>query len=388
MNIFYLLSSNDSTGFYRGYQPGLALRELGHQVDFNIDWFDKDPYSEINIDPATLQRKIKAAEEADVVIFQRPGNVRQLQELFRLKQLGKPIVVEHDDLLTDIPEKSPFSAYELDRESLGLCIEGADLVTCTTNYLRKELAQLNPNVEVVPNGIDFSEYTPNPQPHEGFRIGLIGSVAYADNTQRVDLKQIAALPGVTLVVMGLPPRFEYETVIKPNLQAQAKFNIIKLYNLQYKAYEGITNIEFHPFVTIDKYPKYVADLNLDVAIIPRDDSAFNKAKSNIKFLECAALKIPTICQHFPDDNSPYDIDYEQAGSEIMLRCGYGEPGMIEQIEVLINDKERANAITDNAFKYIQRFDIRRTAKVWEEVLSACRLQQSQVRAEETPLEVA
>jgi hypothetical protein len=46
-------------------------------------------------------------------------------------------------------------------------------------------------------------------------------------------------------------------------------------------------------------------LALDLAMIPREDSYFNRCKSNLKFLEMSLLDIPVLAQGFPDGKSPY-----------------------------------------------------------------------------------
>jgi glycosyltransferase involved in cell wall biosynthesis len=365
MKIFYLLSSNDSTAYYRGYLPGTFLRQMGHEVEFNIDWFKDEAYYIKPQSQEEIQAKHEFAMSSDIIVMQRPGNLRYLSEMFRLKQAGKTIVVEHDDLLDNIPALSPFSTFTLDKEAHDLILEGANMITCTTEYLQWEFWKYNSCVRVVPNGIDLTEYKAKLEPHDKFRIGLLGSVAYADNQLAFNLKEIAAIPNVQIVVMGMPTKEEFDKKLE-NIKAKGNHKHAKIYARQFKPFEGIANIEFHDYVTIDKYPDAVASLNLDCAVIPRDNSNFNKAKSNIKFLECAALKIPTICQHFLDNDSPYDIDYEQDNS-IMLRAGWGEPSFKEQIEKLINDKDLSKQITESAYQYVQQFDIRETAKWWEDV---------------------
>jgi len=57
-------------------------------------------------------------------------------------------------------------------------------------------------------------------------------------------------------------------------------------------------------------PNGITDLALDLAIIPRNDSYFNRCKSNLKFLEMSLLKIPVLAQGFSDGLSPYKGDVE------------------------------------------------------------------------------
>lgn len=68
---------------------------------------------------------------------------------------------------------------------------------------------------------------------------------------------------------------------------------------------SLKNVEWHPVVHVTEYMMTVANLALDVAIIPRKDHYFNYCKSNLKFLDMSLLRIPVIAQGFPNGLSPY-----------------------------------------------------------------------------------
>ena len=55
-------------------------------------------------------------------------------------------------------------------------------------------------------------------------------------------------------------------------------------------------IEFHEWSTLVDYPRYINDINPTVFYAPLEDNNFNKAKSDLKFIEACALGIPSICQ--------------------------------------------------------------------------------------------
>lgn len=56
-------------------------------------------------------------------------------------------------------------------------------------------------------------------------------------------------------------------------------------------------IECHNGVNIYNYPEKMASLNLNVVVAPLQINEFNRCKSNIKWLECAALGIPLLAQN-------------------------------------------------------------------------------------------
>ena len=55
-------------------------------------------------------------------------------------------------------------------------------------------------------------------------------------------------------------------------------------------------IEYHTWTNLVEYPEYITRFNPTLFYAPLEDSTFNKAKSNLKFIESCAFGIPCICQ--------------------------------------------------------------------------------------------
>jgi hypothetical protein len=55
-------------------------------------------------------------------------------------------------------------------------------------------------------------------------------------------------------------------------------------------------IEFYPWQNLLNYPKMISSLNVQLMIAPLQVNNFNKAKSDIKFIEACTLGIPCLCQ--------------------------------------------------------------------------------------------
>ncbi|MFW7265719.1 glycosyltransferase, partial [Pseudomonas juntendi] len=53
--------------------------------------------------------------------------------------------------------------------------------------------------------------------------------------------------------------------------------------------------EFHPVVSLERYPEKLASLNLDLALAPLEFHIFNDCKSNLRLLEYGACSYPVIC---------------------------------------------------------------------------------------------
>jgi glycosyltransferase involved in cell wall biosynthesis len=99
-------------------------------------------------------------------------------------------------------------------------------------------------------------------------------------------------------------------------------------------------------------------------IIPRADNNFNRAKSNLKFLESSMFEIPVVAQAFPDGKSPYQVNPEDQ-KYLLLATDYND--WIEKIESLINDKEKRRKLGKRAKEYVvENYNINDKAHLWEE----------------------
>jgi glycosyltransferase involved in cell wall biosynthesis len=308
------------------------------------------------------EQKAKAIVNADVVVFHRPEQEYQLVMARKLKEVGKKIVFDNDDTYKDYngfrfndymtEERIKKGLGELDK-NISTFIKEADLITCPTEFLKKEYEQINPNVVVLPNCVD-PFYYPEPSRNETdiIRIGITGSVGITSdvNVLKPIIEHYEYDPRVRLVLLSLPPEGNNEIYKKLYIEEYAFWNRV--------------NIEWHSFVGADIYYEYLNDLKLDMVIIPRSDSYFNRCKSNLKFLECSMLEIPVIGQSFSTGDSPYEVNPEDAKH---LLLATDTASWIEQIEKLINDKELRRSLGKEAHDYVlENYSIEKNAHLWRE----------------------
>jgi glycosyltransferase involved in cell wall biosynthesis len=108
-------------------------------------------------------------------------------------------------------------------------------------------------------------------------------------------------------------------------------------------------------------------LKLDMMIIPREDNYFNRAKSNLKFLEASMFEIPCIVSGFADGKSPYQVNPED---QKYLKLVMDNSKWIEEIEKMIADKEGRRELGRKAREYvIKNYKIEDKAHLWEEAYS-------------------
>lgn len=286
MKIFFLQGDFPFCYYYRGYLPGVYSDQT-----VVSEFLRKDG----DVSKARLTEK---ALEADVVVFQRPSSKPSLELAKLLKQRGKKIIFDNDDTYAGIPlarlgsEKAVKIAKELG-ENLIKFLKFADGAIASTEILAKEYSVYNKNVIILKNCIDPLDELPCKKNETGkFRIGFIGSVTSNDDYVHIkeQLKQLDDRGDITLVLLGV----KYpDGQIMPSMQEDYDF------------WSSLKNVEWHPVVHVTEIMSTIANLALDLAMIPRKEHYFNQCKSNLKFLEMSLLQIPVLAQGFLDGTSPY-----------------------------------------------------------------------------------
>lgn len=295
-------------------------------------------------DLITLRSSLPKSEEAtksimqsNIIVFQRPFE-KANQELFiACKQAGKMCVVDNDDTYKVDDTMKLGEMLTAVSDGFEWFVKSADLVTASTDFLANEYRKLNPNVLVLPNMINPTDFPPR-QHNRGkkVRIGIIGSVGHTKDVEHVKglIKELSEREDVTLVLFSLS-----------NKEADPFWKDIKC--------------EWQPFVEMKDYFKVLAKLKLDMVLIPRQNNYFNRCKSNVKFLEMSVLGIPCVAQTWNDGESPYDKD-----GEYMVLANTEEQWR-KSVNDLVADKEARKMIGSRAKKYVlANYDIRKTKDLW------------------------
>ena len=239
------------------------------------------------------------------VRIQRQATPQQKKFVQFLKQIsqknGMRIVYEIDDIVfrEDIPDYNKFKeAFVSDeirnssQEIMMLC----DEITVTCPFMKQYFADKtgHTSITVIPNyppkfwlGNKFNLYKiqknwkkhcrgRNPKP----RILYAGSGAHFDianrNNQEDDFTHV--LPAIVHTI----DKYQWVFI---GAVPQA---------LQQYIQQG--KIEFHPWQQILQLPEFISNLEINCIIAPLQDNTFNRAKSDIKFIEGCAHGLPVICQ--------------------------------------------------------------------------------------------
>jgi glycosyltransferase involved in cell wall biosynthesis len=261
--IVYLTSSGGACSWYRCYAPASALRRKGHEVFITKD------------------EKLPEIAECDVLVVQLKLG-REVYELVKwAKHTGKTVVYEMDDDYWHVDRSNP--AYRIWGQpnmlrALEELLRMVDLVTVTTDSLARSVKPLNKNVFVLPNMLPPDHWPEGPNDvssHRPVRIGWAGS-----QTHYVDLKIVQ--PALEQV---LEQRDDVEVLIGGGGENSPLADH--------------PHIRFLSMVKLDKYPAMIEQF--DIGVTPLWDSRFNRAKSDLKFVEYARVGVPTIVS----DVEPY-----------------------------------------------------------------------------------
>ena len=344
LKILFLPSQYDGCYYYRGYLPGVYS-----------DSYVVSDFISKRFDPEIITLQAKAA---DIIVIQRPNEVFRANLAKSLKALGKKIVFDNDD--TYLPDKGiPMHLLENDKQRdiarqmskfLNDTLRICDGAIASTEILADEYRQTNPNTIVLKNCIDPLDAYPRKENKTGkFRIGLIGSVTTNDDYIHIkeQLKRLDETNEFTIVVFGL----KYQGgKIQAATQDDNDF------------FASLKNVEWQHFVPVNEYYLTIANLALDLAIIPRKEHYFNQCKSNLKFLEMSLLKIPVLAQGFSDGTSPY-----QGKDEKYMTIVVDNNTWFDKIKEIKENIGRYKQLEEKANYYVLKYyNVKKFAQTWKE----------------------
>ena len=256
------------SGHYRVIQPLTALRDAG-QVDGTFHARLLDVVEMARFDP-------------DVVVWQRRIGEDQLALMERVGRFHRAFkIYELDDYLPNLPLKSVHRA-QMPRDvlkSLRRALGAVDRFVVSTPALAEAFSGLHPDIRVAANRLPPTWWNALPQSRRNAgtrpRVGWAGGVGHAGDLDMIADVVRALASEVDWVFFGLCP-----DALRPYVA------------------------EVHPGVDIERYPRVLARLDLDLAIAPLEDNRFNACKSALRLLEYGACGFPVVCS----DIEPYRID--------------------------------------------------------------------------------
>lgn len=255
----------------------------------------------------------------------------------------KPILVEIDDDVFNVdPSNLGAYGYRPDSDAeyyVKNQIMNAHGVICSTPWLAKQIKKHNPFTWVIPNSIDFKlwDNLKKPQRHKNIRLGWAGSDSHDE-----DLKIIKQ--------------------IMPEILRKHKNVEFYFYGGFPKGVEQSKRVIFdRNCVNILKYPQALKDRAFDIGLAPLKDNFFNRSKSNLRYLEYSAMRIPTVASPV----EPFEVILNgSTGITVWTPAEW-----IEALDKLILDYSKRKAMGMNAYNFVKdNYNAEITAKKYVQLL--------------------
>ena len=225
-------------------------------------------------------------KSADIIVMEMPAKLT-LEPIIKWANFANiPVLIEADDMADKTTEW-------IDRASGGRAKDAwlqrsylwnkADGFICSTEYLAKHYGdKFSKPAYTFMNQLDFDDGRWNvaKEKHDGIVIGFMGSQSHRPDVliaKEAIEKILAEYPNVEFHFVG----FQIGDIQHERVKYFTSFK------------HGVKRIVGQQeYFALDEYPKFMA--KWDIGIIPLLDNEFNRAKSDIKFLEYSRLKIPAV----------------------------------------------------------------------------------------------
>ena len=275
--------------------------------------------------------------EGDIVVFQRDYS-RELDLYEKIIKFAhdhsKPVVLDLDDLLLELPENHPDRISNFFAESMLPILQAimeVDLVTVTTCPIQDYLLQYNGNIVVFQNYLNdqlwkIVEPVSNRSNDSPITIGYMGG-----HSHKPDIEMVS--PILVKLLHKYPD------------------------NIVYKFWGIEPPAELAPYSQVDWCPPrsytyldfvtYFQTQTADIMIAPLADNLFNSCKSPIKFLEYSALGVPGVYSRI----TPYENIVEDGVDGLLASTSLEWE---ESLSKVIEDQELRRRIALNAQEKIRK----------------------------------
>jgi glycosyltransferase involved in cell wall biosynthesis len=260
--------SNGAVSWYRCALPATAL---------GCDWIGvggEPPNPPIRTGVISPDFTWADVASYDVVIVQQVAGPAWLQQIRAWQDAGVTVLYEIDDWLRGVRNVPGHAhAARLDRaavQTYELCMRAADGVICSTEWLAQRYRAVNPRTWTCRNGIDLARYAFTRPPRDHVGIGWAGGTGHTT----------AAKPWVVEVgrVMHELPQTRFTSIGQP-------------FARWLSGLFGDRTLAV-PFTALEVYP--AAMTHFDISLAPAGKGDYFKGKSDLRWLEAAAMSLPCI----------------------------------------------------------------------------------------------
>ena len=280
-----------------------------------------------------------AQNASHIIIYRSPISPELLRLCHLAKEFGKPVFFDIDDLVFDTVYTDQLSYtqglnsvekgnYDAGVRNYGYMLENCDGAITSTNQLQEELFKYQSKVLLNRNLASDD-------------LIAISSQYIKDYSQTSDIVKIGYFSG------SISHNENFE-LIKPAIKelltkySNVQLHIVGILDIPEDMKPFENQIVTHDYVDWDKLPALISEVDINLA--PLVDSIFNRAKSEIKWIEAALVKVPTVASKIG------------AFSDAVVD---GETGLLatdeewfDKLEALVLSPELRQKIADAAYRAV------------------------------------
>jgi glycosyltransferase involved in cell wall biosynthesis len=287
MRILALMNQPSGVDFHRIIKPLTRLH-----IDEGIDVFKAQDIEKKGIPQLT---------DYDLVVFNRYLYKNHYSILEYMAKHNVPYVIDIDDWWK-LPKHHPaFDWYRKNKvpKAIEDAIRYASGVTVSTEGIAALVRPLNPRVSILPNALDTTDEQWNWPKTESdrVRVGWLAGITHHNDASIIG-------PAISEAMGEVDFDFIYCGF------SDKPLNRSMLYRLN----NGEKEMKIHCMngMSPETYGKMLAQL--DIAVAPLEDTAYNRCKSDIKIQEAAAYGLPIICS----DVGPYS-EYRDTNGVMVVK---------------------------------------------------------------------
>ncbi len=279
-----------------------------------------------------------------VPLFVRCGDPSLELWIKSMRRAGYPYLYYIDDNFWKIEGDSLIARYyqhPLVRRSLELAVSNAHCILTNSEVLSEFLLQFNDRIKTLPAFFDFSLMENPPRNSNGeVRIGFAGSPSRAPDLEIIKpliAPVLANYPEVVFEFAGAMP-------------------------------EGISTgerVRFFPHMSdYAKFIRFKEERNWAIGLAPLVDTESNRCKTNNKYREYSACKIPGIYSSV----LPYQTSVVSGINGLLVDNSAG--AWISAVDSLLTDEGLRNSIATHAHAdVLHRHSVERVAESWAKPIS-------------------
>jgi len=265
----------------------------------------------------------------DLGFAERPISPSDLEIIQMARDFGVPVWVDVDDDFFTVPAYNParvtFGRKDV-QERHAACLALANVVTVTTQHLKDQLSQFNDNIRIIPNAFNDYHWKWKFEPGAKDLVVWRGSATHRNDVRRYLLSMA-------------------------KVQAESKAGWAFIGNDMWFAEERLhpEKSRFLAEMPTTHYWKALKDFSPRFWQVPLLDNPFNRAKSNIAWIEATYAGAVCLCPDLPEWNQPGAILYEAETEEgLAPPMFYPEESEVYETALAsmleMSDRDRVNAL--------------------------------------------